>query len=55
MPNNGIWNWVVVKALIRHTGIIKQERKQGYKDNYSICGAYLYLAYAGQRKPEFLY
>ena len=28
---------------------------QGYKENYSICGAYLSLAYAGQRKPVFLY
>ena len=29
--------------------------EQGYKDNYSICGAYLSLAYAGQGKPVFLY
>ena len=30
-------------------------QNQGYKDNYSICGAYLSLDYAGQRKPIFLY
>ena len=30
-------------------------KDQGLKDDYSICGAYLSLAYAGQRKPVFLY
>ena len=28
MPNNGIWNGVLVKTLIRLTGIIKQGRKR---------------------------
>ena len=28
---------------------------QGSKDDYSICGAYLSLTYAGQRKPVILY
>ena len=30
-------------------------RNQGYKDDYSICGAYLSLAYAGQRKHQYFY
>ena len=28
---------------------------QGYKDDYSICGAYLFLAYAGQRKLDIIF
>ena len=29
---------------------ITNGQEQGYKDNYSICGAYLSLAYAGHGK-----